>query len=61
MEIEITGYDVVNGSRTHHRKKSRTVKSIQEVDAFELEMKQKYEQKHGHTVTIYAVYTTKSL
>ena len=58
MEIEITGYDVVNSSRTHHEKKTRNVKSIKEVDDFEIEMKQKYEQKYGYEVTIYAVYRT---
>lgn len=58
-EIEITGYDVVNGSRQHHKKKTRIVRSIEEVDLFEQEMKRKIEAKRKYQVDIYAVYRQK--
>lgn len=62
MEIEIIGYDLVNGEKQSHKVfKNNIVNSIEEVDKFEQRIKHRYSKKYDEEVQVFAIYKYKPL
>jgi hypothetical protein len=59
MQIEIIGYDTVNGSRTACKHfKSRFVSSTEELEAERAKIRRRQERKHGEHCEIFLKYRT---